>query len=97
FRKSGIVPATNFIASKSTANRRAGYLIKLSASGKLRIKTGKARSSMSTTASPDVTVQDLEVFADNLDVQRAAAIFKEHGALVVRGLMKQYIPDLQRD
>jgi len=29
---------------------------------------------MSTTASENVTVQDIEVFADNLDVQRAAAI-----------------------
>src|SRR5437764_15447192 len=44
-----------------------------------------------------VTVQDIEVFADNLDVERAVAIYREHGCLVVRGLMTPYIPDLQRD
>ena len=43
------------------------------------------------------TVQDLEVFADKLDPQRAAAIYQEHGALVVRGLMKAYLPEIQRD
>lgn len=34
-----------------------------------------------------VQVADLEVFADRLDAGRAGAIYKEHGALVVRGLM----------
>jgi phytanoyl-CoA hydroxylase len=48
---------------------------------------------MTTTASP-VTVHDLEVFADRPDVQRAAAIYREHGALVVRGLMKPYLAEL---
>ncbi|HZP82724.1 MAG TPA: phytanoyl-CoA dioxygenase family protein [Chthonomonadaceae bacterium] len=48
-------------------------------------------------AAPTVRVEDLEVFADDLDVQRAAAIYKEHGCLVVRGLMKPYIPELARD
>lgn len=43
------------------------------------------------------TVKDLELFADDLDVQRAAIIFKEHGCLVVRGLMKPYIEELHRD
>jgi len=52
---------------------------------------------MSTVTNEQVTVQDIEVFADDLDPQRAAAIFKEHGALVVRGLMKRYIPDMARD
>jgi phytanoyl-CoA hydroxylase len=44
-----------------------------------------------------VTVEQLEVLADNLDVQQAAAIYEEHGCLVVRGLMKPYLPDLHRD
>lgn len=44
-----------------------------------------------------VTVQDLEVFADSLDVLRAAAIYQEHGCLVVRGLMRKYLADIQRD
>ncbi len=50
-----------------------------------------------STLTPTVTVEDIEVFADDLDVQRAAAIYKQHGCLVVRGLMKPYIADLQRD
>ena len=37
------------------------------------------------------------MFADDLDVQRAAVRFKEHGCLVVRGLMKPYIADIHRD
>jgi len=52
------------------------------------------RMRMATTA---VSVGDLEVFADRLDVRMAAAIYQEHGALVVRGLMKPYLAELQRD
>ena len=54
---------------------------------------------MSTTADPGltVTVEDIEVFADDLDLRRAASIYREHGCLVVRGLMRAYLPDLQRD
>jgi len=44
-----------------------------------------------------VTVQDLEVFAEKLDAKNAAAIYKEHGALVVRGLMSPYIEPIRRD
>jgi phytanoyl-CoA hydroxylase len=46
---------------------------------------------------PTITVEQVEVFADDMDVARAAAIYKEHGCLVVRGLMKPYIADLYRD
>jgi phytanoyl-CoA hydroxylase len=49
-----------------------------------------------STGSP-VRVEDIEVFADRLNVLRAAAIYKEHGCLVVRGLMNAYLPELQRD
>ena len=53
---------------------------------------------MSTdTMTKPVGIEDIEVFADNLDPQRAAAIYKEHGCLVVRGLHTQYVPELQRD
>lgn len=45
----------------------------------------------------NVRVEDIEVFAEDLDVQRAAAIYQEHGCLVVRGLMQRYIADVQRD
>jgi ectoine hydroxylase-related dioxygenase (phytanoyl-CoA dioxygenase family) len=46
---------------------------------------------------PAITVQELEVFADRLDAKRAASIYQEHGALVVRGLMKPYLADIRRD
>ncbi len=44
-----------------------------------------------------VTVQDLEVFAEKLDVNKAAEIYREHGALVVRGLMKPYVEAIRAD
>lgn len=44
-----------------------------------------------------VTVEDIEVSADALDVPSAADIFKEHGCLVVRGLLKPYLDALHRD
>src|SRR2546428_5469228 len=44
-----------------------------------------------------VSVQDLEVFADDLNPRKAAEIYKEHGALVVRGLMKPYIRQIRAD
>ena len=46
---------------------------------------------------PEVNVEDIELFAENLDVTKAAAIYKEHGCLVVRGLMKPYLEALNRD
>lgn len=44
-----------------------------------------------------VTVADLEVQADGLDVGRAAAIYQRYGALVVRGLSRPYVADVRRD
>lgn len=44
-----------------------------------------------------VTVRDIEVSAGDLDVQRAADIFREHGCLVVRGLMRPYLEEVLRD
>ena len=53
---------------------------------------------MSTeTLTKPVGIEEIEVFADSLDPQQAAAIYKEHGCLVVRGLNKAYIPELQRE
>ncbi len=49
------------------------------------------------TIDSTVTVEDLEVFADDLAPRQAAAIFQEHGALVVRGSMKPYIDKIHRD
>ncbi|HEY0075329.1 MAG TPA: phytanoyl-CoA dioxygenase family protein [Abditibacteriaceae bacterium] len=49
------------------------------------------------TTRPAVTIEQLEVFADDLDAQKASAIYKEHGALIVRGLMKPYLAKINRD
>ncbi|MBI3827917.1 MAG: phytanoyl-CoA dioxygenase family protein [Planctomycetes bacterium] len=46
---------------------------------------------------PKVSIEQLEVFADDLDVVKAAQIYKEYGALVVRGLMKAYVAEIGRD
>jgi phytanoyl-CoA hydroxylase len=50
---------------------------------------------MATTTG--VSVSEIEVFADQLDVARAAAVYKEHGCLVVRGLMTPYLESLRCD
>jgi phytanoyl-CoA hydroxylase len=53
---------------------------------------------MTVSESPQLaTVQDVEVFAEALDARRAAEIYREHGCLIVRGLMKPYLAALQRD
>ena len=44
-----------------------------------------------------VSVADIEVHAENLDVSSAAEIYKHHGCLVVRGLMAPYIEAINRD
>jgi hypothetical protein len=43
------------------------------------------------------TVNDLEVSAKGLDARRAAAIYLDHGALVVRGLMTPYAARIRDD
>lgn len=50
-----------------------------------------------TTELPQVSVEQIELFADNLDPQRAAAIYREYGALVVRGLMEPYVAQIRAD
>ncbi len=50
---------------------------------------------MTTTAA--VTIDELEVFADRLDPRRAADIYKEHGALIVRGLMAPHVAQIRED
>ena len=46
---------------------------------------------------PKVTVEDVEMSVDALDVKKAADIFEEHGCLVVRGLMAPYIKAIHQD
>lgn len=43
------------------------------------------------------TLEALDFQARNLDVSKAAQAFKTHGAIVVRGLLTEYIADLHRD
>ena len=49
------------------------------------------------TTELDITVEDIAFFAGDLDLQRAAATFKEYGCLVVRGLMKPYIKEIHHN
>ena len=44
-----------------------------------------------------VTVRDLELNAADLDLQRAADIYREHGCLVVRGLMNDHVAAVRDD
>lgn len=54
-------------------------------------------TAVSTTNERAVRIEDIEVFAEDLDPQRAAALYREHGCLVVRGLMRPYLDDITRD
>jgi len=38
-----------------------------------------------------VTIKDLEVHRNNIDLDKAIKIYKKHGCLVVRGLNNQYV------
>ncbi|MBV7329166.1 phytanoyl-CoA dioxygenase family protein [Chloroflexi bacterium TSY] len=46
---------------------------------------------------PTIQASDLEVSVEHLDLEQAAAIYREHGCLVVRGLMRPYVDDMYRD
>ena len=46
---------------------------------------------------PDIKVTDLEVSCFNLDLKKATDIYKEHGCLVVRGLMQSHVSDMYHD
>lgn len=46
---------------------------------------------------PTVTVAELEVHAADLDSDRAAAIYRKHGALVIRGLYKSTVAGVRQD
>ncbi|MDA0321469.1 MAG: phytanoyl-CoA dioxygenase family protein [Verrucomicrobia bacterium] len=46
---------------------------------------------------PQVSIGDIEVSADGLDIAKAAEIYKEYGCLVVRGLMKAHVEEMSRE
>lgn len=53
---------------------------------------------MSTTQlGPQVQLHEIEFFADDLDVAAAADAYRKHGAIVVRGLMKQYADPMRQE
>jgi phytanoyl-CoA hydroxylase len=49
------------------------------------------------TDSNSVSLKDIEVYADSMDLQSAAETYHKHGCLVVRGLMKPFVTDIHRD
>ncbi len=49
------------------------------------------------TETSRVSVEDLSFDVHDLDVSRAAAVFAEQGALVIRGLLESHVPAVQRD
>lgn len=44
-----------------------------------------------------VGIKEIEFFADNFDAKKAATVYDETGAIVVRGLMKPYLAEIARD
>ena len=46
---------------------------------------------------PQINAEELSVSICDLNIAQAAAIYRQHGCLVVRGLMKPYIADMARD
>ncbi|MDQ2798285.1 MAG: mitomycin antibiotic biosynthesis protein, partial [Armatimonadota bacterium] len=52
---------------------------------------------MPTASEALPSVKEIELFADDLDVARAAELFQKHGCLVVRGLMTPYVKTIARD
>lgn len=44
-----------------------------------------------------VAMEELELSAAGLDLARAAAIYRQHGCLVVRGLLEHYVPAIAAD
>ena len=46
---------------------------------------------------PDITADEISVSIEDLNIIEAAAIYRQQGCLVVRGLMKPYIADMAAD
>ena len=46
---------------------------------------------------PSIGVRDMILFAEDLDVGPAAAIYVEHGCLVVRGPIQAYVDQIKVD
>ncbi len=59
--------------------------------------TPKDRTAADIPRRPKVTVQDIEFHADTMNLAKAAAAYREHGALVVRGLFTRYMAGVRAD
>ena len=44
-----------------------------------------------------ISIGDLDFQSEDIDIHHAAEAFKTHGAIVVRGLLREYIDALHRD
>lgn len=50
-----------------------------------------------SNTSPAISSKDLEVKIEDLDVNEAADIYRKHGCVIVRGLMKAHVEGMYRD
>ena len=60
-------------------------------------RRGPELSASAPASAGTVQLADIELQAADLDVQRAAEIYAEHGCLVVRGLMREYAAAIGAD
>lgn len=52
---------------------------------------------MSQASDITLTSEEISFDAQDLDLQKAAEVFTEHGAMVVRGLLKDHVPAVKKD
>ena len=52
---------------------------------------------VSSVEETKITAEEISVSVDNVNIAEAAEIYREHGCLVVRGLMKPYIDEMAAD
>lgn len=71
--------------------------LKSDLSARLPATTAVDRTVTDIPVRPTVGIVDLELPAEGLDLARAAAIYREHGALVIRGLFSRYMAEVRAD
>ena len=59
--------------------------------------TGESLLIMQKVKEPEISAKEISVCIEDLNVAEAAAIYLQHGCLVVRGLMKPYIAEMAAD
>lgn len=58
------------------------------------VHTSKSAAQIKATLPSKVSVADLEMSCDQLDLARAKAIYEEYGCIVIRGLNRKYCDDI---